>query len=48
MSEVHSTTNDNNPKKKVVLYMKAHDLSGLEKSTKSDAYYYRIIKITCP
>lgn len=43
MSEVSSTTKDANHKKRVVLYMRAHDLSGLEKSTKSDAYYYRVL-----
>ncbi|WP_201512413.1 hypothetical protein [Psychrobacter alimentarius] len=43
MSEVSSTTKDANHKKRVVLYMRAHDLSGLEKSIKSDAYYYRML-----
>lgn len=43
LAKISSTTNDANPKKKIVLYMKAHDLSGLEKSTKSDAYYYRML-----
>ena len=43
LAKIGSITNDASPKKKVVLYMKAHDLSGLEKSSKSDAHYYRVL-----
>lgn len=43
LAKISSTTNDTNPKKRVILYMSVHDLSGLEKSTKSDAYYYRML-----
>lgn len=41
--EESNVDNDANAKKRIVLYMSAHDLWGLEKSTKSDAYYYRVL-----
>ena len=41
--EIGSNINGAHLDKKIVLYMKAHDLSGIEKSSKSDAYYYRVL-----
>lgn len=42
-ADVHSINNNSNGKKKIILYMGVHDLWGLEKSSKSDAYYYRVL-----
>ena len=42
-AEVNNINSDINAKKNIVLYMRAHDLSGLEKFSKSDAHYYRVL-----
>ncbi|MDN3453616.1 MULTISPECIES: hypothetical protein [unclassified Psychrobacter] len=42
-AEVSGADNDVNAKPNIVLYMKYHDLSGLEKSTESDANFYRVL-----
>ena len=42
-AKVSSADNNVKAKPNIVLYMRAHDLFGLEKSTKSDAYYYRVL-----
>lgn len=42
-AKVDNVNSDINAKRNIVLYMEAHDLSGLEKSSKSDAHYYRVL-----
>lgn len=42
-AEVSGADNNVNAKPNIVLYMKYHDLSGLEKSTESDANFYRVL-----
>lgn len=42
-AKVDNVNSDIDAKKNIVLYMKAHDLSGLEQSSESDAYYYRVL-----
>ena len=42
-AKVSGADNDVNAKPNIVLYMKYHDLSGLEKSTESDANFYRVL-----
>ena len=42
-AKVANVNSDINAKRNIVLYMEAHDLSGLEQSSKSDAHYYRVL-----
>lgn len=42
-AEISGADNDVKAKPNIVLYMKYHDLSGLEKSTESDANFYRVL-----
>ncbi len=42
-ADVRSIDNNTNGKEKIVLYMGIHDSWGLKTSSKSDAYYYRVL-----